>query len=221
MYTTQIESHDFLCEIFDASKRLNNIMLGLCKDFWGYISCNYFLQKVKKSEVGSSTMPHKINPIDFENAEGNLGISNSIFNHLSEKLAISRFQRDLSDSTAMRNIGVAFAHQKIAIDSLIKGLDKLEINKKILSDELKNQWDLLAEPIQNIMKLNSIDNAYEKLKSLTRNNKKISKNDLTSFVKKLKISPKYKKLLLNANPTNYTGIAEKLARNIRKVIDNE
>ena len=221
MYTTQIESHDFLSEIFDASKRFNNIMLGLCKDFWGYISCNYFLQKVKKSEVGSSTMPHKINPIDFENAEGNLGISNSIFNHLSEKLAISRFQRDLSDSTAMRNIGVAFAHQKIAIDSLIKGLDKLEINKKILSDELKNQWDLLAEPIQNIMKLNSIDNAYEKLKSLTRNNKKISKNDLTSFVKKLKISPKYKKLLLNANPTNYTGIAEKLARNIRKVIDNE
>jgi adenylosuccinate lyase len=196
-------------------------MLGLCKDFWGYISCNYFLQKVKKSEVGSSTMPHKINPIDFENAEGNLGISNSIFNHLSEKLAISRFQRDLSDSTAMRNIGVAFAHQTIAIDSLIKGLDKVEINKKILSDELKNQWDLLAEPIQNIMKLNSIDNAYEKLKSLTRNNKKISKNDLTSFVKKLKISPKYKKLLLNANPTNYTGIAEKLARNIRKVIDNE
>jgi len=116
---------------------------------------------------------------------------------------------------------VAFAHQKIAIDSLIKGLDKVEINKKILSDELKNQWDLLAEPIQNIMKLNSIDNAYEKLKSLTRNNKKISKNDLTSFVKKLKISPKHKKLLLNANPTNYTGIAEKLARNIRKVIDNE
>ena len=221
MYTTQIESHDFLSEIFDASKRFNNIMLGLCKDFWGYISCNYFLQKVKKSEVGSSTMPHKINPIDFENAEGNLGISNSIFSHLSEKLAISRFQRDLSDSTAMRNIGVAFAHQKIAIDSLIKGLNKLEINKKILSDELKNQWDLLAEPIQNIMKLNSIDNAYEKLKSLTRNNKKISKNDLTSFVKKLKISPKYKKLLLNANPTNYTGIAEKLARNIRKVIDNE
>ena len=122
MYTTQIESHDFLSEIFDASKRLNNIMLGLCKDFWGYISCNYFLQKVKKSEVGSSTMPHKINPIDFENAEGNLGISNSIFSHLSEKLAISRFQRDLSDSTAMRNIGVAFAHQKIAIDSLIKGI---------------------------------------------------------------------------------------------------
>jgi adenylosuccinate lyase len=221
MYTTQIESHDFLSEIFDASKRLNNIMLGLSKDFWGYISCNYFLQKVKKNEVGSSTMPHKINPIDFENAEGNLGISNSIFNHLSEKLSISRFQRDLSDSTAMRNIGVAFAHQKIAIDSLIKGLNKLEINKKVLSNELKNQWDLLAEPIQNIMKLNSIDNAYEKLKSLTRNNNKINKKDLNAFVKKLKILPKHKKLLLNANPTNYTGIAKKLAKNIKKVIENE
>ena len=221
VYTTQIESHDFLSEIFDASKRLNNIMLGLSRDFWGYISCNYFLQKVKKNEIGSSTMPHKINPIDFENAEGNFGISNSIFNHLSEKLSISRFQRDLSDSTAMRNIGVAFAHQKIAIDSLIKGLDKLEINKKILSNELKNQWALLAEPIQNIMKLNSIDNAYEKLKSLTRNNNKISKSDLIAFVKKLKISPEHKKLLLSTSPRNYTGIAKELAKNIKKVINNE
>ncbi|MCB0503816.1 MAG: adenylosuccinate lyase, partial [Bacteroidetes bacterium] len=167
-YTTQIEPHDYIAEYFHALIRINVILIDLCRDIWGYISINYFKQKVIKGEVGSSTMPHKVNPIDFENAEGNLGLANALMQHLAEKLPISRFQRDLTDSTVLRSIGTAIGHCMIAWSSLSKGLSKLELNPDAMLADLDNNWELLAEPIQTVMRRYGVESAYEKLKELTR-----------------------------------------------------
>jgi adenylosuccinate lyase len=210
--TTQIEPHDFLSEIFNAIARINSILIDFNRDLWGYISLGYFKQKLKKNEVGSSTMPHKVNPIDFENSEGNLGLSNSILNHLSEKLPISRWQRDLSDSTVLRNIGVGFGYHGLAINSCLKGLNKLEINKQVIHDDLKHAWEVLAEPIQTVMRRYGIPEPYEKLKALTRGNQHINEEVLHSFIQNLDIPQKAKKDLLNLRPENYIGLANKLAK---------
>jgi len=210
--TTQIEPHDFLSEIFNAIARINTILIDFNRDLWGYISLGYFKQKLKKNEVGSSTMPHKVNPIDFENSEGNLGLSNSILNHLSEKLPISRWQRDLSDSTVLRNIGVGFGYHGLAINSCLKGLNKLEINKKVIDEDLNHAWEVLAEPIQTVMRRYSIPEPYEKLKALTRGNQHINEEVLHSFIQNLDIPQKAKKDLLNLRPENYIGLANKLAK---------
>src|SRR6056300_1317172 len=212
--TTQIEPHDFLSEIFNAIARINSILIDFNRDLWGYISLGYFKQKLKKNEVGSSTMPHKVNPIDFENAEGNLGLSNSILNHLSEKLPISRWQRDLSDSTVLRNIGVGFGYQLLAINSCMKGLKKLEINLATIANDLNNSWEVLAEPIQTVMRRYGIEKPYEKLKELTRGNKNMDQETLQSFISSLDIPEKAKNSLLNLTPEKYTGIAAKLAKKI-------
>ncbi|HMT03192.1 MAG TPA: adenylosuccinate lyase [Burkholderiales bacterium] len=208
-YTTQIEPHDYMAEIFDNLRRINIILLDFARDIWGYIAINYFRQRIKEGEVGSSTMPHKVNPIDFENCEGNLGLSNSILNHLSEKLPISRWQRDLSDSTVLRNIGVAISYSVLAYNSLLKGLDKLEINQDIINLDLDNNWELLAEPIQMIMRKAGIHNAYEKLKELTRG-KKIDAVKIKEFVNSLDIPENDKKVLLNLTPHTYIGLAKEL-----------
>ena len=210
--TTQIEPHDFLSEIFNAIARINTILIDFNRDLWGYISLGYFKQKLKKNEVGSSTMPHKVNPIDFENSEGNLGLSNSILNHLSEKLPISRWQRDLSDSTVLRNIGVGFGYHGLAINSCLKGLNKLEINKQVIDDDLNHAWEVLAEPIQTVMRRYGIPEPYEKLKALTRGNQHINEEVLHSFIQNLDIPQKAKKDLLNLRPENYIGLANKLAK---------
>lgn len=209
MYTTQIEPHDCLADCFDSVKRINTILLDMSRDFWTYISLGYFKQKVKKGEVGSSTMPHKVNPIDFENAEGNLGIANALLSHLSEKLPVSRMQRDLSDSTAERNIGSALTYSYLAYKSFMKGLSKLEVNKEALSNDLKDKWELLAEPIQVVMRVHKIEGAYEKLKELTRG-KVITKADVQKFIKGLKIPAADKARLLKLTPENYVGLAETL-----------
>jgi adenylosuccinate lyase len=210
--TTQIEPHDFLSEIFNTIARINTILIDFNRDLWGYISLGYFKQKLKKNEVGSSTMPHKVNPIDFENSEGNLGLSNSILNHLSEKLPISRWQRDLSDSTVLRNIGVGFGYHGLAINSCLKGLNKLEINKQVIGDDLNHAWEVLAEPIQTVMRRYGIPEPYEKLKALTRGNQHINEEVLHSFIQNLDIPQKAKKGLLNLRPENYIGLANKLAK---------
>ena len=210
--TTQIEPHDFLSEIFNAIARINTILIDFNRDLWGYISLGYFKQKLKKNEVGSSTMPHKVNPIDFENSEGNLGLSNSILNHLSEKLPISRWQRDLSDSTVLRNIGVGFGYHGLAINSCLKGLNKLEINKKVIDDDLNHAWEVLAEPIQTVMRRYGIPEPYEKLKALTRGSQHINEKVLHSFIQNLDIPQKAKKDLINLRPENYIGLANKLAK---------
>jgi adenylosuccinate lyase len=210
--TTQIEPHDFLSEIFNTIARINTILIDFNRDLWGYISLGYFKQKLKKNEVGSSTMPHKVNPIDFENSEGNLGLSNSILNHLSEKLPISRWQRDLSDSTVLRNIGVGFGYHGLAINSCLKGLNKLEINKQVIDDDLNHAWEVLAEPIQTVMRRYGIPEPYEKLKALTRGNQHINEEVLHSFIQNLDIPQKAKKDLINLRPENYIGLANKLAK---------
>ncbi|MBU0744563.1 MAG: adenylosuccinate lyase, partial [Gammaproteobacteria bacterium] len=194
-YTTQIEPHDWLAEYCDILARFNTITIGLCRDIWGYISIGYLKQKVKSNEVGSSTMPHKINPIDFENAEGNLGIANALLNHFSSKLPISRWQRDLTDSTVMRNLGVAVGHSVLAYKSLEKGLNKLTVDHKALKDDLNNHWEILAEAVQTVMRRHNIENPYEQMKNLTRG-QKIDKKILHKFIKKLDIPLKAKQRLL-------------------------
>jgi adenylosuccinate lyase len=208
-HTTQIEPHDYIAELSHAFMRLNTILIDFCRDIWHYIALNYFKQKLIKQEIGSSTMPHKINPIDFENAEGNLGIANTLFQHFANKLPISRLQRDLSDSTVLRNIGVAFAHSLLAYQSLIKGINKLEANKILMQQELAQHWELLAEPIQMVMRKYEIEKPYEKLKSLTRG-KKITKKKIHQFIDKLKIPATEKTKLKKLTPLNYLGKAKEL-----------
>jgi adenylosuccinate lyase len=212
-YTTQIEPHDSLARLAHNMMRINTILIGLARDIWGYISLDYFQLKMREQEVGSSTMPHKINPIDFENAEGNLGIANSLLEHFANKLPISRWQRDLSDSTVMRNIGVAFAHSLLAYDSLLNGLDKIAVNKKLLSADLNNHWEVLGEAIQVTMRRYGIEDSYEQLKALTRG-KKTDKHTLHEFINKLVIPKDAKKILLELTPENYLGKASELAQEI-------
>ena len=212
-YTIQIEPHDYMAELFDAIARANTVLLDLNRDLWGYISLGYFKQRLKAGEIGSSTMPHKVNPIDFENSEGNLGLANAILKHMAEKLPISRWQRDLTDSTVLRNIGVAFGYTLLAYDSCLRGLNKLEVNPVRLAEDLDATWEVLAEPVQTVMRRYGVENPYEQLKELTRG-KGISKDGLRDFISGLAIPPEAKKLLLQMTPSNYIGIAEKLARAI-------
>jgi len=213
-YTTQIEPHDTIAELFDAYARINTILLDLCRDIWGYISLGYFTQKTKAGEVGSSTMPHKVNPIDFENAEGNLGIANALLRHLSEKLPVSRWQRDLTDSTVLRNMGVALGHTLLAYDSCSKGLDKLEANPDQIKLDLDNAWEVLAEPIQTVMRRYAVANPYEQLKALTRGKQGITREVLHQFIRDLDIPESEKNRLLTMTPHNYVGQAAGLARKI-------
>ena len=212
-YTIQIEPHDAMAELFDAFARVNTILLDLDRDIWGYIALGFFKQKLKAGEIGSSTMPHKVNPIDFENSEGNLGLANALLRHLSEKLPISRWQRDLSDSTVLRNMGVALGYTLLAYDSLLRGLNKLEANPECLHDDLDANWELLAEPIQTVMRRYGIANPYEKLKELTRG-KRISREGMQAFVQGLEIPARAKAELLELTPWTYTGKAAELARRI-------
>jgi len=204
--TTQIDHYDHLSALFDAIKRINTIILDLDRDMWLYISQNYFRQKVKKNEVGSSAMPHKVNPIDFENSEGNIGIANAIFDHLSNKLPVSRLQRDLSDSTVLRNIGTVFAHTILSIQSTQNGLNKLLLNPSVINNDLENNWAVVAEAIQTILRRENFDNPYEKLKGLTRTDKKITQNVLHTFIDELDINDTLKQELKQITPHNYAGI---------------
>ena len=205
LYTTQIEPHDYMAEIFDAISRFNTILIDLNRDIWTYISMAYFGQKTVAGEVGSSTMPHKVNPIDFENSEGNLGLANAIFNHLSAKLPISRLQRDLTDSTVLRNMGVGFGYSLIAYLSTLKGFGKLKLNNHILEKDLDNAWEVLAEPVQTIMRKHGIEKPYEKLKELTRGNEGINEKIINDFVNSLNLPEEDKKVLLSLKPSNYIG----------------
>lgn len=205
-WTTQISNYDNLAALFDALKRINTIMLDLNKDFWQYISMDYFKQKIKDGEIGSSAMPHKVNPIDFENAEGNLGIANAILEHLSAKLPISRLQRDLTDSTVLRNVGVPFGHILIALQSTLKGLDKLLLNKNVLYLDLDNNWAVVAEAIQTILRREGYPNPYEALKDLTRTNEAITAKSISEFINKLNVSDIIKEELRKITPHTYTGI---------------
>ncbi|HIL43053.1 MAG TPA: adenylosuccinate lyase [Gammaproteobacteria bacterium] len=216
-YTTQIEPHDYIAEYFHAMNRFNTILIDFCRDIWGYVSLGYFKQKTLAGEVGSSTMPHKVNPIDFENGEGNLGIANALNNHLADKLAISRWQRDLSDSTVLRNLGVSCAHSLISYASITKGIGKLETNIDRIQDDLDNSWEVLAEPIQTVMRRYGIESPYEKLKELTRGNT-IDAQTLAEFVKDLNMPDEAKQALTDLTPMTYIGDAEKLARDIEKLI---
>jgi adenylosuccinate lyase len=204
--TTQIEHYDHLAGIFDALKRINTILIDFDRDIWTYVSMDYFKQKIKKGEIGSSAMPHKVNPIDFENSEGNLGIANALFEHLSAKLPISRLQRDLTDSTVLRNIGVPFGHTIIAFNSTLKGLNKLIINKEKFKADLENNWAVVAEAIQTILRREAYLNPYEALKNLTRTNTKITQKSIADFIAELNISNEIKEELKNITPENYTGI---------------
>ncbi len=204
--TTQIEHYDDMAAFFDGMKRINTILTDLCRDMWAYISMDYFKQKIKEGEVGSSTMPHKVNPIDFENAEGNLGVANAIFEHLSAKLPISRLQRDLTDSTVTRNTGVPIGHTLISIKSLLRGLEKLLINEAKIKQDLENNWAVVAEAIQTIMRREGYPNPYETLKKLTRKNDRITAESLASFIDRLELSEEVKKELKSFSPENYTGI---------------
>lgn len=210
-YTTQIEPHDYIAEYADALCRINTILIDFSRDVWSYISIEYFKQKVIKDEVGSSTMPHKVNPIDFENAEGNLGIANALLNHFSAKLPISRWQRDLSDSTVLRNLGVAIAHCEIAYQSLLKGMSKLEINVDQLDIDLNKNIEVLAEPIQTVMRKNKVSGAYEKLKELTRG-QKLDIEKMNTFIRSLDLPEEDKEQLQKLTASNYVGIASKLAK---------
>jgi adenylosuccinate lyase len=210
--TTQIEPHDALAEAFDAAARLNTILIDLDRDLWGYISLGYFRQKAKAGEVGSSTMPHKVNPIDFENSEGNLGLANALLRHLSDKLPISRWQRDLTDSTVLRNMGAAFGYCLIAYDACLRGLDKLEANPRRIAEDLEGSWDVLAEAVQTVMRAHRIEGSYEKLKELTRGKGGIAKEDLHAFVRSLPLPDEAKKRLLALTPSTYVGLAPRLAR---------
>ena len=212
-YTIQIEPHDALAELFDAFARANSILIDLDRDVWGYISLGFFKQKVKAGEIGSSTMPHKVNPIDFENSEGNLGLANAVLKHLAEKLPISRWQRDLTDSTVLRNMGVGLGYTLLGYDSLLKGLGKLEINADLMKADLDANWELLAEPIQTVMRRYAVPNAYEKLKELTRGTR-VSREGMQAFVATLEIPEAAKAELLKLTPWDYTGKAAELAKRI-------
>ena len=204
--TTQIEHYDHLAAFFDGLKRINTILIDLNRDVWQYISMNYFKQKIKKGEIGSSAMPHKVNPIDFENSEGNLGIANAIFEHLSAKLPISRLQRDLTDSTVLRNVGVPFGHTLIALSSTLKGLNKLLLNKDAIAKDLENNWAVVAEAIQTILRREAYPNPYEALKGLTRTNERITQRSIAGFIDGLNVSDEIKNELKVITPSNYTGI---------------
>jgi adenylosuccinate lyase len=208
-FTTQIEPHDYIAELLDIIKRINVILIDFNRDLWGYISLGYFKQKIKAGEIGSSTMPHKVNPIDFENSEGNLGMANSLAIHLAEKLPISRFQRDLTDSTVLRNIGTVVGYTLLAYNSLINGLGKLEINPEVINYDLDNSWELLAEPIQTVMRKYSIANAYELLKELSRG-KKLNQEIVANFILQLNLPEHEMNSLLKLEPRNYIGMADKL-----------
>ncbi len=212
-YTTQIEPHDSLAALCHAFFRCNTILINLCRDFWGYISLGYFIQKTEANHVGSSTMPHKVNPIDFENAEGNLGISNTLLAHFAEKLPISRWQRDLSDSTVLRNLGVAFGHALLAYQSCLKGLNKVEVNAELLNQELMSHWEVLGEAIQTVMRRYGIAEPYEKLKALTRG-KAITQETLHTFIDSLALPQEVKQSLKQLTPLNYLGNATAMARSI-------
>lgn len=204
--TTQIEHYDNLAALFDNMKRINNILLDLSRDIWTYISMDYFKQKIKKGEVGSSAMPHKVNPIDFENAEGNFGIANAIYEHLAAKLPISRLQRDLTDSTVLRNVGVPMAHSILGFKSMLKGLNKLILNEEAIATDLDRNWAVVAEAIQTVLRREGYPNPYEALKGLTRTNKAINQQSIADFIETLKISEELKAELLQIKPSNYTGI---------------
>ncbi|MDI1302979.1 MAG: adenylosuccinate lyase [bacterium] len=212
-YTTQIEPHDYIAELFDAVKRYNTILLDFDRDIWGYVSLGYFKQRLKEGEVGSSTMPHKVNPIDFENSEGNLGIANAILGHLGEKLPVSRWQRDLTDSTVLRNLGVGLAHSLIAYEAALKGIGKLELNEASLAADLDNAWEVLAEPIQTVMRRYGIEKPYEKLKALTRG-KSIDKATIHAFLDTLDIPAEARASLKAMTPASYTGNAAEQAKKI-------
>ena len=212
-YSSQIESHDYIAEYFHALNRFNTILIDFCRDIWGYISLGYFTQKTIEGEIGSSTMPHKVNPIDFENAEGNLGLAIAIGDHFATKLPISRWQRDLTDSTVLRNLGVSCAHSLISYASICKGIGKLEINESKLTEDLNKAWEVLAEPIQTVMRRYGIENPYEKLKALTRG-KQIDSKIIEDFINTLEIPAEAKAELLKLTPMNYIGDAIKLARDI-------
>jgi adenylosuccinate lyase len=215
-YTTQIEPHDYMAEMFHAVMRFNTILVDFDRDVWGYISLGYFRQKVKAGEVGSSTMPHKVNPIDFENSEGNLGLANALFEHLAGKLPISRFQRDLTDSTVLRNLGVALGYSLLAYDSCLRGIGKLEVNGARLAEDLDDNWEVLAEPIQTVMRRYGIENPYEQLKALTRGKEGITRESLRGFIEALKMPNPAKTALLALTPASYTGNAAEQATAIKK-----
>jgi adenylosuccinate lyase len=212
-YTIQIEPHDYMAELFDAFSRFNNILLDFDRDIWTYISMGFFKQKTIEGEVGSSTMPHKVNPIDFENSEGNIGIANAIFSHLSAKLPVSRMQRDLTDSTVLRNLGVSFAHCIIAYQSTLRGISKLQVNAKALNNTLDNNWEVLAEPIQTVMRRYGIEKPYEKLKELSRGHK-LTEADVKSFINTLEIPQEAKDQLISLTPMSYIGNAIEQAKSI-------
>ncbi len=214
-YTTQIEPHDYMAELFDAVARFNTVLIDLDRDLWGYISLGYFRQRTVAGEVGSSTMPHKVNPIDFENSEGNLGIANAVFQHLASKLPISRWQRDLTDSTVLRNMGVGFGYSLIAYEASLKGIGKLQINEARLAEDLEQSWEVLAEPIQTVMRRYGIEKPYEKLKELTRG-QAMTRETLQAFIAGLDIPPEAKAALLALTPASYTGNAAAQARAIRE-----
>ena len=212
-HTIQIEPHDYMAELFHEIERANTVLIDFDRDVWGYISMGFFKQKLKEGEVGSSTMPHKVNPIDFENSEGNLGVANALLKHMSEKLPISRWQRDLTDSTVLRNIGIALGYTVLAYDSCLRGLNKLEVNTDRIKHDLEDAWEVLAEPVQTVMRRYGIENPYEQLKALTRG-KGIDKHDLHAFIEGLALPDDAKKELLGMTPASYTGIASKLAGKI-------
>ena len=214
-YTIQIEPHDYMAELFDAVTRLNTILIDWSRDVWGYISLGYFKQKTKAGEIGSSTMPHKVNPIDFENAEGNFGLANAVLTHLSQKLPISRWQRDLTDSTVLRNMGVALGYALLGYDSLARGLGKLEVNPDALAQDLDSSWEVLAEPIQTVMRRYALPNPYERLKELTRG-KAITKESIQAFIETLELPEAEKTRLMAMTPGNYIGKAVELAQRIGK-----
>ncbi len=209
-YTIQIEPHDYMAELFDAVTRANTILIDWSRDVWGYISLGYFKQRTKAGEIGSSTMPHKVNPIDFENAEGNFGLANAVLTHLAQKLPISRWQRDLTDSTVLRNMGVALGYAVLGYDSLLRGLDKLEVNPPALEADLEAAWEVLAEPIQTVMRRHGLPNPYERLKELTRG-KAITREAIQQFIQTLELPEAEKARLLAMTPATYTGLAAKLA----------
>ena len=213
-YTIQIEPHDYIAELFDAMTRINTVLIDFSRDIWSYIAVGYFKQKTVAGEIGSSTMPHKVNPIDFENAEGNLGIANALLTHLAQKLPISRWQRDLTDSTVLRNLGVGFGHILIALDSLERGIAKLEVNEAVIAADLDANWEVLAEPIQTVMRRYGIEKPYEKLKELTRG-QRVNQQIMQDFVKTLDLPPEAIERLMQLTPDNYIGNASEQARNIR------
>jgi len=212
-YTTQIEPHDFVAELSDAVRRANVVLIDLCRDIWAYISLGYFKQSLKAGEVGSSTMPHKVNPIDFENAEGNLGVANALFGHFAEKLPISRWQRDLTDSTVLRTLGTAFGHTQIALDSLMRGLGKLNVDPTRLAADLDASWEVLAEAVQTVMRRHGLPEPYEQLKALTRG-QGITRESMREFIAGLALPDADKQRLLALTPASYIGVAESLAKNI-------